>query len=74
MPKMDGFETTTLIRQKERQKGGHIPIIAMTAHAMEGDREHCIAAGMDEYVSKPIDIKELFAAIENVAPVAGKQT
>ena len=66
MPDMDGFEATTLIRQKERQTEGHIPIIAMTAYAMQGDREHCIASGMDAYVSKPINIKELFAAIENV--------
>jgi two-component system sensor histidine kinase/response regulator len=70
MPEMDGFEATTVIRQKERQSGSHIPIIAMTAHAMEGDREHCLAAGMDGYVSKPINVKDLFAAIENVMPVA----
>jgi len=70
MPEMDGFEATTVIRQKERQSGSHIPIIAMTAHAMEGDREHCLGAGMDGYVSKPINVKDLFAAIENVMPVA----
>jgi two-component system sensor histidine kinase/response regulator len=65
MPDMDGFEATVAIRQKERQTGVHVPIIAMTANTMEGDQERCIAAGMDGYVAKPIIIKELFAAIEN---------
>ncbi len=70
MPEMDGFEATTAIRQKEQQTGAHLPIIAMTAHAMEGDREHCIAAGMDGYVSKPINVQELFTVIENVMSAA----
>jgi len=64
MPDMDGFEATAAIRQRERDTGGHVPIIAMTAHAMQGDRERCLAAGMDEYVSKPIRGEELLAAIE----------
>ena len=64
MPGMDGFEATATIRQKEARTGGHIPIIAMTAHALKGDQERCLAAGMDGYVSKPIRTTELFSAIE----------
>jgi PAS domain S-box-containing protein len=64
MPEMDGFEATREIRKLEKQSGGHIPIIAMTAYATEGDRERCLAAGMDDYVSKPISAAKLFKAIE----------
>jgi PAS domain S-box-containing protein len=64
MPEMDGLETTAAIREQEKTTGAHIPIIAMTAHAMKGDRERCLAAGMDGYVSKPVQIQELFEAIE----------
>jgi signal transduction histidine kinase/DNA-binding response OmpR family regulator len=63
MPEMDGFEATAAIRQKESEMGRHIPIIAMTAHAMKGDRELCLEKGMDDYVSKPIQPKDLSAAI-----------
>jgi len=66
MPEMDGFEATALIREKEKKTGGHIPIIAMTAHAMKGDRERCLDAGMDEYVSKPIRPQAVVDAIEAV--------
>ena len=66
MPEMDGFEASAAIRQRERHEGGHIPIIAMTAHALKGDEERCISAGMDSYVTKPIRPAELFAAIANV--------
>src|SRR5690606_8526819 len=50
MPELDGLETTALIRRRERDSGRHIPIVAMTAHSMKGDRERCLAAGMDGYV------------------------
>jgi CheY-like chemotaxis protein len=63
MPDMDGFETTKAIRAQERVSQKHLPIVAMTAHAMIGDRERCLAAGMDSYVTKPVDANKLFAAI-----------
>ncbi|MCA1899884.1 MAG: response regulator, partial [Chloroflexi bacterium] len=67
MPEMDGFEATRQIRAWEAQKGGRIPIIAMTAHAMSGDRERCLEAGMDDYVSKPLEPRVLFNALERWA-------
>ena len=66
MPEMGGVEATAAIREKERATGGHIPIIALTAHAMKGDRERYLRAGMDGYVSKPIQRQELFDAIEQL--------
>jgi PAS domain S-box-containing protein len=66
MPEMDGFEATAAIRAREKSSGAHIPILAMTAHAMKGDRERCLAAGMDGYVAKPVQAAQLFAAIEAV--------
>lgn len=66
MPEMDGFEATRKIRQKESATKEHIPIIALTAHAMRGDRERCLAAGMDGYVSKPVRLEELLSVIEGV--------
>jgi PAS domain S-box-containing protein len=63
MPEMDGYEATAKIRQRERLTGRHIPIVAMTAHAMKGDRESCLAAGMDSYVAKPIRAQQVFEAI-----------
>jgi two-component system sensor histidine kinase/response regulator len=63
MPEMNGFEATTAIRKMEEKTGLHVPVIAMTAHAMKGDRQVCIDAGMDSYISKPISITELFQTI-----------
>jgi CheY-like chemotaxis protein len=64
MPGMDGFDATAAIREMEKTTGAHVPIIAMTAHALKGDRERCLQAGMDGYVSKPIRPNELFTVIE----------
>jgi len=66
MPKLDGLAATAAIRQREQDGGGHIPIIAMTAHAMKGDRERCLEAGMDDYVAKPIRAADLFQKIAEV--------
>jgi signal transduction histidine kinase/CheY-like chemotaxis protein/HPt (histidine-containing phosphotransfer) domain-containing protein len=66
MPEMDGLESTRLIREHERQTGRHIPIIAMTAHALKGDRERCLASGMDEYVSKPVRERQLMTALRTL--------
>lgn len=66
MPKMDGFEASASIRQVEENTGKHIPIIAMTAHALKGDRERCMESGMDEYISKPINADELLNTIDRV--------
>ena len=66
MPEMDGFSATAALREREQATGGHVPIIALTAHAMVGDRERCTAAGMDGYVPKPLRAEELFAAIEKL--------
>ncbi len=69
MPEVDGIEATFAIRERERlQEGKHIHILAMTAHAMTGDRERCLQAGMDGYISKPIDVNELVEALENLPP------
>ena len=70
MPQMSGFEATAAIRARERETGRHIPILALTAHAMKGDRERCLAAGMDGYVAKPIQARELYQAIAELVPNA----
>ncbi|MGF1578323.1 MAG: response regulator [Gemmataceae bacterium] len=66
MPEMDGFEAVAHIREKERVSGTHVPIVAMTAHAMKGDRERCLEAGMDGYVTKPIKAQVMFAEIDRL--------
>ena len=69
MPEMDGFEATRLLREREQARGvgARIPVVAMTAHAMKGDRERCLAAGMDDYVSKPLQVEKLLAVIGRLA-------
>ena len=69
MPEMSGFEATSAIRAKEKTTGAHIPIVAMTAHAMKGDEERCLEAGMDAYIAKPIRPDSLFQLIERLAPM-----
>jgi signal transduction histidine kinase/ActR/RegA family two-component response regulator/uncharacterized protein YigA (DUF484 family) len=66
MPEMDGLEATTIIRDREHGTGTHLPIIALTAHALQGDEEKCLAVGMDAYVTKPMKADDLFAAIDQV--------
>jgi signal transduction histidine kinase/CheY-like chemotaxis protein/HPt (histidine-containing phosphotransfer) domain-containing protein len=68
MPEMDGFAATRAIRSLEAARGGHTPIIAVTAHAMEGDRQRCLAAGMDGYVCKPLRVEALFQTIAQLVP------
>jgi two-component system, sensor histidine kinase and response regulator len=65
MPEMDGFAATAAIREAEAQTGRHLTIIAMTAHSMAGDRERCLAAGMDGYLSKPIRSADLYALLDH---------
>jgi two-component system, sensor histidine kinase and response regulator len=67
MPEMDGLEATRTIRRQEHATGAHIPIVALTAHALQGDRERCVEAGMDDYISKPIKVEELLTTIEKWA-------
>ena len=66
MPELDGLSATRRIREREAKSGGHVPIIAMTAHALKGDRERCLESGMDEYVSKPIRERQLLAALRGM--------
>ena len=70
MPRLDGYGATAAIRKVESTTGKHIPIIAMTANAMEGDREKCLEAGMDGYVAKPIQPEELYSTLESFPPAS----
>jgi two-component system, sensor histidine kinase and response regulator len=67
MPEMDGLVATGKIRQMENTRGGHVPIFAMTAHALQGDRDRCLAAGMDGYVSKPAKLDAIANAVKTAA-------
>jgi len=73
MPEMDGLEATRSIRQHEQSSGGHVPIVALTAHAMKGDRQRCLSSGMDAYVTKPIRSKELLRVIAEVTVEAAAE-
>ncbi|MGB6220769.1 response regulator [Haloferula sp.] len=70
MPEMNGLEATAAIRQREASEGGHVPIVAMTANAMKGDEEECLAAGMDAYIPKPVRADQLFVALEQFSAAA----
>jgi CheY-like chemotaxis protein len=67
MPQMDGFEAAAAIREAEKVSGTHMPIVAITAHAMQGDREQCVKAGMDDYLTKPLDLGQLRALLHKYA-------
>jgi len=67
MPRMDGFQVTGIVREREKLTGAHLPIFAMTAHVLKGDEERCVSAGMDGYIPKPVSPKELIAMVESVS-------
>ncbi len=72
MPVMDGIDATKAIREHEKTSGNRIPIIALTAHAMAGDRERCLQAGMDKHMSKPLELKELHARLNEIVEAKTK--
>jgi len=71
MPVMDGYDATRAIRAKELQSGHHTPIIAFTAHAMKGDRERCLASGMDDYLSKPVSVQQVRSILKRFCAADG---
>lgn len=73
MPVMDGYAATREIRSLERERGGHVPIVAVTAHTLEGNRERCIEAGMDDYITKPVKLDELQTTIESAIAEYGNK-
>jgi CheY-like chemotaxis protein len=72
MPVMDGLTATAHIRDREHTTGVHLPIVAVTAHALDQDRQRCLAAGMDDYLTKPIRSSDLFATVLRFAPAAAR--
>ena len=70
MPEMDGFEATAAIRERENGTGVHLPVVALTAHAIKGDEERCRAAGMDAYLPKPIRARQLYDLMEALSPAS----
>jgi CheY-like chemotaxis protein len=70
MPEMNGYDATAAIRRQEQALGTHIPIIALTANAIKGDRERCLEAGMDGYISKPVRAEDVFEALDRLVPAA----
>jgi CheY-like chemotaxis protein len=73
MPVMDGLTATTRIREREHASGGHVPIVAVTAHALDQDRARCLAAGMDDYLPKPIKSADLFATVARLGLASAQQ-
>jgi len=74
MPELDGFQVIQAIRERERSGGGHLPVIALTARSRKEDRERCLAAGMDDFLAKPVGAADLWAAIDRVAEIRGQRT
>jgi two-component system sensor histidine kinase/response regulator len=72
MPEMDGMEATRLLRERERDSGTHLTLIGVTAHALQGDRERCLAAGMDGYLSKPIRVVDLDGVLDRQLTASGR--
>jgi CheY-like chemotaxis protein len=73
MPLLDGLQVTRAIRVKEQKRGGHIPIIALTAHAAKADRAECLQAGMDDFLTKPVASADLYALIDEHVSRQGKE-
>jgi len=72
MPEMDGFQAVAVIRHNECSSGEHLPVIALTAHAIQGDRDRCLAAGMDDYLAKPFNLGQLGTVLQRWLPTAEK--